>query len=93
MYLKLMEECAEVQQRVSKLLQFGPQESEATNPFATPTSNPTTNLQRLQDEVYDLVAVIELLGLELPGVTRISEKAARIEKYRRYSEELGLVTA
>lgn len=91
LFLKLSEECAEVQQRISKLLQFGAGESEPGQEL--------TNAERLRAEVNDLLSVIALL--EGNGYLRWQTdadlrehklaKAAKIEKYLTYSEELGLV--
>lgn len=90
LYLKLMEEAAEVQQRVSKLLQFGSTEVEPgqTQP----------NDMRLRAEINDFLAIVEMIedagfltmfpgGLEL----HIAEKREKVEKYLHYSMELGRV--
>lgn len=91
LFLKLSEECAEVQQRVSKLLQFGAGESEPGQTL--------TNAQRLRAEVNDLLSVIALLEgngyLRWQSDDELSahklSKAEKIKKYLNYSEELGLV--
>lgn len=91
LFIKLMEECAEVQQRVSKLLQFGPNETEP--------EQKRTNVWRLRSELNDLVAVIVMLqdrGLvpRTPGhdmARHVAGKREKIAKYLKYSQELGLV--
>ena len=89
--VKLAEECAEVQQRVMKLLQFGPGEVQE--------GQDKTNLKRLRDEVNDLVAVIDIcegagalptlsFGMQ-PNLT--VDKAAKMKKYLELSRRLGRV--
>ena len=91
LYLKLMEECAEVQQRVSKLLQFGPEESQRTAPtnLRGDSVPEGTNRERLQEEINDLVAIVHLLGYGLPSQQQIQAKAQKLAKYRLYSQQLG----
>lgn len=91
--LKLAEECAEVQQRAAKLLQFGRLEVEPGQMFC--------NARRLRDEVNDLLTVIEMLEQE--NLLLISspeelavhkeEKRKKIERYLTYSQQLGVVEA
>lgn len=91
LFIKLMEECAEVQQRVSKLLQFGPKETEPGQALG--------NLTRLRFEINDLQAVVTLLEEELliytPSQSEIDShlfhKREKIAKYLAYSKELGTV--
>lgn len=93
--LKLIEECAEVQHRMSKLMQYGAEESQSTAPRnlgAAQSAPPGTNWERLQAEYKDLCAVGVLLGLHYPSETEIQAKLEKIAKYQRYSEELGRVT-
>jgi len=94
-YLKLIEECAEVQQRAAKLLQFGENERQASA-FAkgiTSTIPPSdkTNKERLAEEITDLQAIIRLLGF--PDVTKaqIKHKRDRVEHYAKYSVKLGRI--
>ena len=91
LFLKLMEECAEVQQRVSKLLQFGPDEVQ--------NGQIQTNMERLRFEINDVIAVIRLLedtgnlicnGPFVLGNHEVA-KRAKTEKYLKLSESLGLV--
>jgi len=93
LYLKLIEECSEVQHRCSKLIQFGPYEKQANNPVSGGKEAPHlgTNAERLQEEVNDLIAVVKLLGLKMPTAAQVEAKKTKIEKYRRYSESLGCV--
>ena len=55
-----MEECAEVAQALSKCIRFGP------NAFAPFDSNkdPATNVERVCEELDDLVAVLEMLFMD-----------------------------
>jgi len=90
LYVKLMEECAEVQQRASKLMQFTAGEKEP--------GQDKTNTERLMLEIYDLMAVIALM--DVYGLITLAEadlkahytaKWQKIEKYLAYSQELGTV--
>lgn len=90
LFLKLVEECAEVQQRVSKLLQFGEHEIQ--------TGQAADNISRLHAEVKDLVAVLILLEeYGLPSIAlatapeNVAAKRERIEKYLQLSMQRGLV--
>ena len=90
--LQLMEECAEVQQRASKLLRFGPEEVE-------PGNVGMTNRGRLYHEVLDLMAVLRMLEVAriLPEASKeeierhVAAKTAKVEQYLQYSRELRLV--
>ena len=87
-----MEECAEVQQAISKALRFGldntlPNEPEKTNRF------------QILEEYCQLQAVMELLmdrsALGLLKEEEINaiktKKIKNVDKYQKYSIELGLV--
>ncbi len=89
---KLAEECAEVAQRCAKSMQFGANEIQK--------DQDRTNAQRLRDEVEDLLAVISLVELyteDLPAIpvteriSRMTNKASKIQKYLKYSQSLGMV--
>lgn len=92
----LAEECAEVSQRVTKILRFGINEKQP--------GQDKTNRARLVDELNDLRAAVQMLEDEgvLPAIIdhasiqerklRIAEKREKVEKYLRYSASLGLVT-
>jgi len=81
------EECNEVAQAISKTLRFGP--DEVYPPIGR------TNAQRICDEYNDLMAVIDMLVVEGVldftgiGVRQAMEKKAKVEKYLKYSQELG----
>jgi len=89
LYLKLMEECAEVQQRVSKLMQFGANESQSIAPDMLGGEHPQTNWERLQAEYCDLLAVGYLLKLQGPTHNQIEAKRKRIDQYAEYSKARG----
>ena len=78
--LILQEECAEVTQAISKCFRFGPDQ---IKPGKT-----KTNMQHLQEELGDLLAMIDLLvekgvGVEVVGL--LNAKANKIEKLRKWS--------
>jgi hypothetical protein len=90
LFVKLMEECAEVQHRTSKLLQFGAEECEP--------GQHVSNRRRLLLEVMDLLTIIGMLQQAgfLPNYTEelcehLDAKERRVKKYLRYSQELGRV--
>lgn len=74
----LIEECAEVQQRATKLLRFGKDEIQPGQPL--------TNAERLGEEIGDLSAMVKMLtdcGV-VPAHSIIVgqvRKPARVEKY------------
>jgi NTP pyrophosphatase (non-canonical NTP hydrolase) len=90
--VKLAEECGEVQHRVAKLLQFGPSQCEPGQLHS--------NVQRLRDEVNDVLAMVDLLEDEavLPTLTAdarrrwVEAKRRKVSKYFHYSVQLGCVT-
>jgi len=80
----LTEECAEVQQAVTKALRFGLNEGRDIE---------TTNADRLKAELNDLWAIVEMLNAEgfdlhLDTVLREAKKH-KVEKYLLYSAECG----
>lgn len=86
--LCLMEECAEVQQRVTKALRFGldeVQEGQLHN-----------NRERLVMEFTDLLAVADELhnfeGISLLMGSRAAKKK-KLRKYMAYSEQVGVLTS
>lgn len=91
-WLKLVEECSETQQRVMKLIQFGPDEKE-------PGQN-LTNLERVALEYADIeAAVFRLINrgqfMPLGGgaiASHMVTKDAKVEKYLALSIHLGHVT-
>ena len=83
------EECAEVIQRISKALRFGLNEIQPGQEL--------TNAQRLEYELHDLYAIIDLIAQE--GIISkyindeaIDAKQEKVEKYYNYSKELGVVS-
>ncbi len=99
---KLIEECQEVSQRAAKSMQFGPIEAQSQSGISTTQNKDQdkTNATRLRDEVEDLLAVIILVEdktddlPEIPisdRVSRVIQKVAKIHKYLKYSQELGMV--
>jgi len=96
LYTKLAEECAEVIQGVSKVLIFGQDEV-----YESP-ENPDglTNLQRLDGEITDVIAMLHILNCEGlvpdPGDGNIAGFDAKLEKVAKYmevSEKLGTLDA
>jgi hypothetical protein len=88
LYMKLIEECAEVQQRVCKLLQFGPDQRQDQDPVFLSTHKeapPGTNYERLAEEVRDLISVIEFIGFRPPTQDEMMAKRLKIERYYEYS--------
>lgn len=85
----LAEECAEVAHRVSKALRFGLQDVQPGQSF--------TNAQRINMEINDLAAIMELLLEEGVNVGHVSErfisaKKEKVEKYLEYSRQCGTLT-
>lgn len=79
----LVEECAEVQQRASKLLRFGRDEVERGQPLS--------NRDRLSLELGDLCAVIEMAadhGLVLTEIIR-AQGPKKHEKLRQFMQTVG----
>lgn len=74
----LQEECAEVIVEVSKCFRFGPdQMMEGTD---------VTNMERLQKEIGDLQAMIELLVDNKVGVTTQGLKEAKKAKFQKLKQ-------
>lgn len=74
----LQEECAEVIVEVSKCFRFGPdQMMEGMD---------VTNIQRLQKEIGDLQAMIELLVDNNVGVTAQGIKLAKKAKFKKLKQ-------
>ncbi|QQG32237.1 hypothetical protein CkP1_0027 [Citrobacter phage CkP1] len=86
--LKLSEECAEVSQVCSKIMQFG----------LDSDYQGITNREQLRKELIDVLACIEYInqysdfGFKPRFIdSEISNKIAKIDKYRDISENLGYV--
>lgn len=78
---KLMEECAEVQQRASKAQIFGDDETEP--------DDACSNMERLREEMSDLLTIWHMMGEDVPEPQR--EKMIKVVKYMEYSRELGIL--
>ena len=73
--LILQEECAEVTQAVSKCFRFGPDHMKPNKPM--------TNIQMLQEELGDLLAMIELLVDNNVGVNNSGLEEAKKNKFKK----------
>lgn len=83
----LAEECAEVAQRVSKALRFGMEEVQPGQPYS--------NRDRITAELYDLLAVAEMVMVfdsESIYWKALEEKRRKVERYLEYSRECGTVS-
>jgi hypothetical protein len=82
------EECIEVAQEVSKALRFGVNEQRDL---------PTSNLQRIEKEFSQLLAMREMLETEGVFINIdfkvIRDKKAKVEEYLLYSKECGTLSA
>lgn len=74
----LQEECAEVIVEISKCFRFGPDQMMQ--------GVDETNIQRLQKELGDLTAMIDLLVENNVGVTYEGIVAAKLKKYEKLKE-------
>lgn len=85
MLVHLMEECAEVQQLVGKILRFGIDEKSSRTGLI--------NRDRLQEEIADIYGVVTVLiekGLfSQPSKEQIEAKKAKMLKYQEYSINVG----
>jgi hypothetical protein len=75
------EEAAELVQRATKALRFGMGEVQPGQDHS--------NDYRLCEEWTDLVAVMEMLGLESFGREAIAAKVAKVERFLAYSRDVG----
>lgn len=78
--LILSEECAEVAKEVSKIMRFGPDQIKP--------GKDKTNIQVLEEELGDLLAMIELLVDKDVGVSNEGlelAKKAKFEKLKKWS--------
>ena len=87
--LCLAEECNEVGQMASKCIRFGLSEIKSEQLL--------TNVQRLQQELGDLLGVVNMLERETgktiwPTGRQMGEKREKVDKYYGYSQSLGLTT-
>lgn len=83
----LAEECVETAQRATKAIRFGMQEIQRDQPL--------NNSQRIIYEFNDILAIMEMLKKEgyfvgdIIDSEAIIKKEEKIEKYLKYSKELG----
>lgn len=80
----IMEECAELAQRVSKALRFGMHEVQP--------GQPDDNHARVMQEFADLIGMMELAGFPLPGRDGIEAKQRKFEDVLRFSGTCGTLT-
>jgi len=79
----LQEECAEVIVEVSKCFRFGPdQMMEGVD---------VSNIQRLEKELGDLLAMIELLMEKNVGVTHAGLQAAKQAKFEKLKQWSNII--
>jgi len=92
LFLRVMEECNEVSQRASKILNFGLQEQQS--------AEHNTNEVRFWQEYFDLVAVMEMLvekgiinELHTSEIEELKKtKKEKVEKFLDYSRSIGTVS-
>lgn len=81
------EECAEVQQRITKALRFGLDEIQPGQEF--------TNAHRIMTELADLLGVLEMLSDVLPQLRDMSPddviktKQAKVRRFMDYARAVG----
>lgn len=88
--VSLAEECAEVQQATSKLLRFGPNDR-------YPNDTAKTTLDKLQDEMVDLIALVEMLEergvkvrrMDMSMIAGIAAKKKKVAGYMVYARARG----
>lgn len=73
--LILQEECAEVTQAVSKCFRFGPDQMKPNKPM--------TNIQMLEEELGDLLAMVELITDNNVGITVEGLELAKKNKFKK----------
>ena len=73
----LQEECAEVIQDVSKCFRFGPDQVHLNS------ADGRTQIQNLEKELGDVMAMIELLAAEGVGVSKEGIERAKKAKYEK----------
>jgi NTP pyrophosphatase (non-canonical NTP hydrolase) len=73
--LILQEECAEVTQAVSKCFRFGPDQMKPNKPM--------TNIQMLEEELGDLLAMVELITENNVGITTKGLEQAKQNKFKK----------
>ena len=81
--LILSEECAEVAKEVSKIMRFGPDQIKP--------GTDKTNIQVLEEELGDLLAMIELLVDKDVGVTNEGLSLARKAKFEKLKQWSNII--
>jgi len=76
--LILQEEAIEVAKEVSKIMRFGPDQ--------IAPGKELTNMQRLQDELGDLYAMVELLTKQKVGVSTNGISVAKKAKFQKLKQ-------
>lgn len=80
------EEAGEVSQAIGKIVRFGLHDKKH--------SDGPDNLTSLKNEVHDLVAVYQMLCMELGeeshfDIFKLSAKQERVEHYMKYARDIG----
>jgi len=78
----LGEEASEIAQQTAKAVRFGLSDFEPGQPY--------TNTRRIEQEVSQLFAVFKRIGFRLHEEDEV-EKNAKLDKYMKYSRQLGLL--
>lgn len=79
-----MEECVELAKCISKAARFGK--------YNIPPGDPLNNMQRIEEEFTDLLAVMSMLGWDTIDRNGILAKRAKVEKYLAYSGMKGTLS-
>lgn len=84
LHIKLMEECGETTQRVSKLLRFG--ELEIQDEYKI------NNFDRTQEEILDIIFTAGILGYRIVLTDgQITHRRERLNKYTEKSRMLKIL--
>jgi len=96
--IKLIEECAEVQKEATKILTFGLVEEDGEQHKSLRGRDIPPNGPRLEQEIIDVIAVIDMLEEEM-DFPRLSDeekctigiqaKKSKVEAYMKYAHSLG----
>lgn len=81
-----LEECAEIEQRITKALRFGLDEIQ---PVETGGDGIADNRDKISYEVDDLLAVLKLLGISYGDSLRIEAKQIKTKKFIAYAQNQG----
>jgi NTP pyrophosphatase (non-canonical NTP hydrolase) len=87
-----MEECAEVAQRIAKAQRFGMSQIQQ-DADDKPEENPgrLSNRARIVDELNDLMAMMEMIGISLLDIDgkKMYAKREKVERYLKRSQQCG----